>query len=342
MNFPFNINDVAQAVDALPNMYNRVGEVIDFVSLPQAETTVTLIRRDGQIVLLDPVSRDAPRQEMNGEEETSLSFVVPSRKIGDTLTPSDIQNITRFAPGPRQLEQMNAAYARKLQRLRKPHDITFEHIRIGAMKGVITKPNGDVMYDLFNEFGVSKKVLTVDLTDPNLKILDVTKEINDHIGENLHGETSNGTHVFVGSDALNLIRQLPSYEKYLDGHAAALEQLAASRHSPSDPNNRRSVLIDGVMFESYSGKAKNSAGDTVKFIDDNRGHAFPTGTMEMFADVDVPANRTGSVNVAPSEEIKIYPKELDQEKGFDLDTESNKIAYCARPEALVELQLTIT
>lgn len=341
MSFPFDLNNVAQAVDALPNMYNRVGEVIDFQPLPQPETTVTLIRREGQIVLLDPVSRDADRQELNGEDETSLSFVVPSRKLGATLTPSDIQGITRFAPGPRQLEQMSAAYNRKLQKVRKPHDITFEHIRVGAMKGVITKPNGEVMYDLFNEFGVSKKVITVDLTDVNLKILDITKEINDHIGENLHGETSNGTHVFVGSDALSQIRQLPSYEKYLDGHAAALEQLAASRASASDPNNRRSVLIDGVMFESYSGKAKNSAGTTVKFIEDNRGHAFPTGTMEMFADVDVPANRTGSVNLAPTEEIKIYPKELDQEKGFDFDTESNKMAYCARPEALVELQFTL-
>ena len=341
MTFPFNINRVAQAVDVLPNLYNRVGELVGFEPIRQAETTVTLIRRKGEIVLLDPIARDAPRQELDGEDETSLSFVVPSRKIGATLTPSDIQNITAFAPGERQLEQMSSAYNRKLMRVRQPHDITFEHIRIGAIKGLIKSPKGTTMYDLFSVFDVPKKVISVDLTDADFDILAITEQIADHIGNNLHGETATGIHALVDSAAIRQLRTHKSYQKYLDGHAASLEQLAASRATVTSPNNQRSLLVDGVILEGYSGQAKNSAGTNVKFIDDNRGHVFPTGTTTMFSDVDVPANRTDEVNVAPSTEIKIYPYELPQGKGFDLDTESNKMAFCNRPEALIELQFTL-
>ena len=338
--FPFDINEVASAVDKLPNLYNRVGDVVGFQDIRQSETSVTLIRRDEEIVLLDPVAREADRQELSGEDEESVTFSVPSRKIGARLTPGDIQNITSFAAGPRQLMQMGEAYARRLARLRRPHDMTFEHLRIGAVKGIVTSPRGKVLVNLFDAFGIAKKVVNFDTANENFDILGATKELADHIGDNLHGETSTGIHVFVDRDSLHALRTHPSFEKYLLGHAAALEQLAASRYDTASPNARRSVLIDGVMFESYSGQSKNSLGQTVKFIADGKGHAFPVGTSDMFLDVDVPHNRIGEVNTPPSTEIGIYPDELPQGKGFDLDTESNKMCFCQRPEALVELSFT--
>lgn len=338
--FPFDIQNIAAAADKVPNLFDRVGQLVDFQDVRSPVTSVTLIRRDDEITLLDPVAREADRQELGGEEELGLTFSVPSRKLGGKLSPTDIQNVVAFAPGPNQLRQQAEAYNRILLRLRRPHDITFEHIRMGAVKGVITNPRtGAVMYNLFDEFAIPKKVITLDLTDENTNILEVTAEIADHIGQNLFGETASGIHALVRPGALTRLRTHPSYEKYILGHAAALEQLQASRATVDGANNRRSLFIDGITFESYSGKARNSRGEVVEFIEDGAGHVFPTGTTDMFLDVDVPANRMGETNTPPSEEIKMYPHELEQAKGWDIDTESNKIAFCQRPEALVELDI---
>jgi len=332
-----NGSSLTTAVDRLPNMYSRVGELDIFDRRPQATTNVILGYRNNEVVLLDPQSRSAPRQEANRETAKTVSFEVPSYKFGDVITPEDLQNIAAFAPGERRLELASEALNRRLLKVRKPHDISFEFIRMQALKGIIQDPTGDVLYNLFNEFGVSQTTIDFELDDVNTDVVGKAEDLFDAIAEDLRGDSMTHVHVLVDKLFSRQLRSHPSYEKYLTGHSAALQQIAASRQNGSDPNAMRSVMIGNVTFESYSGKAQNSSGNSVKFIADNTGHAFPMGTMDTFVEVDVPSNRLGQVNVAPSQEIFISEEPLKHDKGIDIDTESNKMCFCSRPEVLVKV-----
>lgn len=333
---PFEPEHIAQALDLLPNRFSRVGDMGIFDRRPIPTTTVTIVKRQGRLVLLDPTARSGDRQTLNRDLKNSITFDIPTFLLGDTLTPEDIQNVIRFAPGPRQAEQVAEAEARRLQAVRDPHDETFEFFRIAALKGIIIDPLGNTLYNLFNEFAIPKKTVTFTFSDANFDILDATKEITDHIANNLHGETFDGTvNVLCGGTFQRQLNKHPSRTKWIEQHPMAATMLAASRMS-RDPNAMRTTEIDGVSFESYTGVFENSAGASLKPVAEDRGYVFPGGTTEMFPEYDAPPNRRGHENVAPNEEIFVSTKELDHAKGIDIDSESNKLPLCTRPDLLIE------
>jgi hypothetical protein len=47
--------------------------------------------------------------------------------------------------------------ARHLETMRNKHAITLEHLRMGALKGVILDADGSVLYDLFDEFDITRR-----------------------------------------------------------------------------------------------------------------------------------------------------------------------------------------
>jgi hypothetical protein len=49
--------------------------------------------------------------------------------------------------------------ARHLETMRNKHAITLEHLRMGALKGVILDADGSTLYDLFDEFDITPKTV---------------------------------------------------------------------------------------------------------------------------------------------------------------------------------------
>jgi len=336
--FPFNIQGLSHAVNREPNLYSRIGQDGVFTRQGTPDTYVTLALRDGEIVLLDAVSRDGKNQQLTHEADDFISFHIPSFKLEDVLTPNDIQGITAFAEGPLRPQQMSEAYSRRLGKVRKPYDMTFEFLRINGIKGRIVNPKDQsVMYNLHDAFGITQKTIDFDLSNDSADIRGAEKELSDYMADNLLGETSTGNIVYCDKGFFDGLENHPNYEKYLLGHAAALAMLATTRQNPTSPNPRRRLMLGDTVFEQYQGKAKNSAGTVVDFIAAGKGHAIPVGTMDTFREYDAPPNRMDAVNQAPNEEIHIYPEELGKQKGIEIEGEAAKICLAARPELCVEV-----
>ncbi|WP_427452184.1 major capsid protein [Litorimonas sp. WD9-15] len=336
---PFAIANIGAALNLLPNLYSRIGQLGVFgapIGIPTANTTV--IRRDNKVTLLSQVARNAPSQELNRSKASGETFDIPTFKAHDLLTPSDIQGFTAFQPGPAQLESQTDAYNRRLLAVRQPHDETHEFLRVSALKGVIVDPGtGDELYDLFNVFGIAKKKIYFDLDNDASDIFGHIEELEDHIANNLRGDVTTGPRAMVASDFLRKLKRHPKYEKYLLGNPVAAAQYAASRADASSPNAQRSIQLENTIFESYTGQGNRADGSTVKYISDGMGHAFPENTIQTFSEFNAPPERMGQVNIAPSQCIHVYPHDLPQGKGIDLDSESCKLPLCNQPEVLVEL-----
>jgi hypothetical protein len=76
------------------------------------------------------------------------------------------------------VEALSNLIARKLATMRNKHAITLEHLRMGALKGVILDADGSTLYDLYSEFGITAKAINFALgtagTEVLLKVLEVT------------------------------------------------------------------------------------------------------------------------------------------------------------------------
>jgi len=337
---PFSVTTIGAAVNRLPNLYSRVGELGVFGAPRGVPTTnVTVLRRNNRVTLLSSVSRQGPGQRLNRARDSFVTFDVPTFKTEDTLTPSDIQGFTAFQPGPEQLRSMAEAYNRRLLETRQPHDETHEFLRMSALKGVVMDPGtGDEMYDLFDEFGIAKKIIYFDLDNANSDIFAKIEELEDHIATNLNGDVTTGPRVLAAADFVRKIKRHPKYEVYLEGHAAALNQIAMSRATAGNPNAQRQVILENTIFESYTGQGVRADGSTVDYIDAGKGHAFPEGTINTFQEYDAPPERMSAVNLAPTQSIHVYAEELSRDRGVEMDVESCKIPLCNRPEVLVEVR----
>lgn len=336
---PFAVDTIGSAINEEPNRFSRLGQLGLFTAMPQATTEVTLLYRDERVTLLDPQARGSERQELNRERPNSKSFSIPHFPFGDVITPMDIQNVTAFQPGPRQLETMAAAVSRRLAKVREPHDQTFEFYRLGALKGNIENPDGTTLYNLHDIFGIPRPEFEMPLNDPDGDIFGVLEDISDYIGNNARGETVTAITLLAGKTFTRRFKRHPKYEKYLLNHSAALQQIAASRVNKDGPVGGRRIAADDVMIESYDAKWTNSAGNLVQPIGDNEAYVMLEGTDDLYHEYDAPPNRTDAVNMAPSQDIAVYPKELDQAKGTDLDTESNKLCLTTRPKLCVRITM---
>jgi hypothetical protein len=80
------------------------------------------------------------------------SFVVPHIPHDDVVLPEEVQGIRAFGS---ETETVAGVIARHLETMRNKHAITLEHLRMGALKGVILDADGSELVDLFDAFEIT-------------------------------------------------------------------------------------------------------------------------------------------------------------------------------------------
>jgi hypothetical protein len=91
------------------------------------------------------------------------SFVIPHIPHDDVVLPEEVQGIRAFG-SETEMDALANLMAQKLQTMRAKHAITLEHLRMGALKGVILDADGSTLYDLYQEFEITPKVVNFALT----------------------------------------------------------------------------------------------------------------------------------------------------------------------------------
>ena len=105
--------------------------------------------------------------------------------------------------------------------MRNKHAITLEHLRMGALKGVILDADGSTLYDLYSEFGISPKTVNFALSTSTTEVLLKVLEVKRHIEDNLRGEFMTGimclcsqgffdaltTHTMLDHDIVRLLNE---------------------------------------------------------------------------------------------------------------------------------------
>lgn len=321
----YDLSAMTAAVNKLPNLYNRTAAIFT----PEGITTTTLLveQKDGTLNIIASRPRGAAPDKNKADKRTLRSFVIPHIPIEDVLLPEDYQNVRAFG-SENELETSANIMANKLQRMKNAIDQTREHLRIGALKGIILDADGSTYCNLYEQFGITAKTVDFALDDEDTDVRGKCAEVIRHIEDKLLGESMTGVRVLVSASFYDDLVAHPKVEKAFQSYVVNNQNLVG--------DYRRRFEFGGVLFEEYRATWTDKDGNARPAITAGEGHAFPEGTGNTFKEVFAPGNFIETANTVG---LPYYAKQEPRKynAGIDIWVESNPLPICKRPEVLVKV-----
>jgi len=171
----FSMANLTAAINLLPNRYGRLESLNLFPVKPVRFRQILIEEKNGVLNLLPTLPVGSPGTVGQRDKRKMRSFVVPHIPHDDVVLSEEVQGLRAFG-SESELETVAGVMARHLETMRNKHAITLEHLRMGALKGIILDADGSTLYNLYDEFGIAPKsinfALTTDSTNVRQKCVD--------------------------------------------------------------------------------------------------------------------------------------------------------------------------
>lgn len=334
----FSMANLCAAIDILPNQYGRVNQLGIFNNTEGITTRTAVVEeQNGVLNLLKTMPVGAQGNYNKMGKRKVRSFAVPHIPLDDVIKPEEFSGVREFGQA-NQMKTLASVMNKHLQAAKNKFAITLEHMRMGALKGIILDADASTLFDLYTEFGISAKTVSFALVSGSplaevttTKPAEKCREVLRHIEDNLQGEVMTHAHALVSSEFFDALIGQTNVEKFYVNWQAAAEIAKV------DP--RKGFNFGGITWEEYRGVATDETGASRRFIAAGEGHIFPVGTMDTFKQIYAPGNFIEAVNTPG---ISLYVKQVMENMGrwVDLHIESNPLPLCLRPGVLVKVTMT--
>jgi hypothetical protein len=323
----YSLAEMTQAINILPNVYTRLGQMGLFRFEGVTQRSVIIEHAEGLLNLLPTVPLGGPATVANRDTRSMRSFTVPWIPHDDVITPQDIQGVRGFGLTDA-ADPLAVVMERKLTRMRVKHAQTREYMEVNALRGIVKDGAGVTLYNYFTEFGIAQ--LSVDFvlgtagTNVQAKVRDVLRKTETE----LKGEIMTGAVAVVS----------PEFFDKLIGHAKVEDayKFYASTSEPLRNDVRRRFPFAGLVFEEYNATVTLSTGNTETLVPAGEGIAFPLGTLDTFVTYGAPANLIETVNTVG---LPIYARQLARQDGsaIEVKTEASILPINKRPRLAVRI-----
>lgn len=322
----FGLTSLTDSIDKLPYKPNRLGQLNIFdEKSPKAgirTTTATIEERHGRLRLLKTEARGTMTKFEQKRHREAKIFRVPYIPHNDTVTAEDLKEIRPF----RKKDQIRAVAQEvndRMEGMKEDHEFTWEYQRIGAVKGEVLDADGSTIYNWFNEFGITQKVIAITVSSDNIKLK--FHEATRHVQDMLGGETYTHLHGFCGKDFMDLLSTAEetkkAYDRWLEGKALR------------DGHARKMFSYADLQIEEYRGQIGSTP-----FVEDNACYVIPMGTRTVFSRY----NAHGTFMETVGQKGKpIYVKQARDRWNtkVDLHSQSSPLFICKRPAVLVKITI---
>ncbi|WP_095128667.1 major capsid protein [Pseudomonas sp. Irchel s3h14] len=318
----FSVANLTAAVNKLPAVPGKVGAMGLFDEKGVTSTSVVIDEREGRLVLVPNTSRNDDPAPMKGGKRKRRSFETLHLPISRPILPSQLQGIAAFG------EESSAAPVAtvindNLQELKNSIEATREFQRVGALRGKLLDADGSVLFDLFDEFDVAQKKITVALSNAETDVRKACLGAKRHAESKLGGVMVTGFRSFCGPDWFDAFTGHENVKKAFEHYQEAQDRIGGDMRS--------GFTFGGIEFIEYDVTVSGQ-----RFIPADIAQVFPVarGVFRMF---NAPANYNETVNTLGQ---PFYSKAEERKlgKGWDLEAQANPLAMCLFPEALVELK----
>lgn len=324
----YTLAAMTAAMRKLPNMYNRVASI--FPDRPISQTTALVEQSNGTLNIIRSRPRGAPADKVIADKRALRSFVIPHIPVTDVVLPEEIQNVRAFGSEDA-AETQAAVVAAKLQKMKNAIDQSKEFLACGALKGIILDADGAILYNLYNEFGITAQAIPFLLTTNTTIVRNLCHAVSRFIETHLFGETMTGIRCLCSSTFYDALTSHPEVEKAFQNYQIANQNLAG--------DYRQRFVFGGITFEEYNASWTDHDGNARVAITADHGICFPEGTGNTFETIVAPGNFLETVNTMG---LPYYAK-MEEKKfgaGYELWAEANVLPICKRPEVLVDVSIT--
>lgn len=328
MNHPnlFTAVELTDAVNKLPRIPLRLGSL--FEERGVRTTNVTFDVKQGRLFYVENQDRSAGPKHIadRGSKRSAKVLACSHLPLADTVRPEDIQDVRGFGSD----EPVGAATVinDKMQDLKAPLEATVEYHRLGAIKGKVMDADGKtVLHDYYSVFEVTKQ--TQDITFPstasikNNPIMDAILAGKRAVANKASGLPIRYFEALVGS----------GFYDALTGHELvrkAFDLWLANQANWGDNDYRkRGFMYGGVIWVEASEQV-----DDKPLVETDKAHMYPVAPG-VFKTFNAPANWMSTVNTI-GRPFYAQMGELEMDRGFELEVQTNPLCMCMYPEALVE------
>ncbi|WP_415392051.1 major capsid protein [Paracoccus sp. SJTW-4] len=318
----YSLAEMTQAINILPDLYTRLGQIGLFRFEGVSQRSVIIEQYEGILSLLPSVPLGGPATIGTREGRSMRSFALPWIPHDDVILPADIQGGPALGVSDA-ADPLVGVMSRKLILMRRKHAQTREYMEMNALRGIVKDGAGTTLYNYFTEFGLTQISVDFLLGTAGTNVQGKVREVLRAIEDNLLGEALVSREFFD-----KLISRAKVEEAY--------KFYAATGAQPLREDMRRNFPFAGILFEEYAGAVTLSTGAAERLVPANEGIAFPLGTMDTFTTYGGPANLLEAANTIG---LPLYARQHLDEKGrwIDLMTEASILPVNKRPRLAVRL-----
>lgn len=310
-------------INNLPKIPTRIADLRLFSEQGLVGTNIVKVGISNDKLLLVPnVPRGSPGQPKNLERGKVRIFETAHLPQRSTVMADALLNVFDAAKDP--AGESVAAVVNALQAVHKRDvDYTIEWHRMGAIHGQVLDADGSVIWDMYDEFGVTQITQNLGLGSENTKVRTKLLAVKRAIEDQLGGVPFTGIRVFCSPDFFDALIDhkdvRDAYQRFQDG--------AALRNDP-----RAGFTFADIVFEEVNGKVGGQP-----FVPAGEALAFPEGVPDMFITRFAPADYIETVKTLG---LPYYSKlaKLRMDKGVELESQSNPINLNTRPRAVIRLK----
>lgn len=318
----FTVATLTDSVNKLPGSPGKAGALGIFDEKGVTTSSVVIDERAGRLVLVPNTSRDDDPTPIKGGDRKRRTFETLHLPLSRPLSPSQLQNVAGFG-SEQPINAQASVINDHLEEMKRSIDATREHLRIGAMCGKLLDSNGSVVYDLYQEFGVSQKKVTVSLSNAATNVRKACLDAKRYSESKLAGVMVDGFLSFCGPEWFDSFTDHEKVKAAFAGYQEAQDRLGG--------DTRSGFTFGGITFIEYDVTVSGR-----RFIPADVAQVFPKakGIFRMF---NAPANYNETANTLGK---PFYSKAEERRmgKGWDVEVQANPLALCLFPEALVELK----
>lgn len=270
--------DVVERVAFRPQL---LGELGIFEPVFSRSRTIVIADRNRTLSLIPTSEMGAPPEELIPEGAKVRPFNTTRLAKGSTIYAAELAGVTAL-PFDVQTADVSQEVTDRTQQILEDLELTWEHMRFGALNGIVLDADGSTIINWWTEWGISQPAeidfaLDVSTTDVRAKIREVKRTMMEKSG----GAWSPGARIgaLVGSTFFDALLNHPSIKETRLAYEAGARAM-------ENVEGYSSITIEGVTFIDYRGTDDGSS----IAIGSDKARFFPIGVRGAFKAGFSPAN----------------------------------------------------
>lgn len=320
----FTTEELSAAITNLPTRIGNPNDINLFRSIPGTTNNFSVEFYAESSILVPTTEWGGVAPKNSSGKRTAKSWVIPHMPLEDTVLASDVIGVRAF--GSTAAETVQGKVLDKLQMMKNKIDTTLAYRRTKAKQGIVLDADGTVIVDYYTDFDVTGQTVDFELATATTNVLAKCQDVIDLIEDGLGQELYSTVEAEVDRQFYDALTSHKNVKEVFLNWSAAEQRLGKS--------NTSGFEFGGIKFIVN----RQKVGD-VPLIGVKEGHAYPTGTQDVFLNALAPADFNETVNTSA---LPYYAKQDTKkfDRGFDLHVQSNQLPVVAKPKALVKLTST--